>query len=282
MESVPNPANRDTSERILDVRPESDFLPRHRAGAVNIPLEELTQRLHELPPKVQHLTVFDANPVRARWARSRLRARERQNIEVASGEAWLAAGVTEAGPSRGRLWEPHGLLREAVELARESWGSVSGKGALDIACGAGRDAVVLALAGFDVEAWDVLPDALERCGDLARRSGVVISTALRDVERNPSIARSAYDLICCFNFLHRPLMTVIAEAVRPGGFVVYETFLEQQRVLFGKPRRNAHLLKAGELAGFFTGWDVLVSREGLAGPRRYVASLVALNPQTAR
>ncbi len=271
----------EASLRILDVRPEADFLARHRAGAINIPMEELTHRLHELPPRAARLTVFDVNPVRARWARSRLRARDRTSVEVASGEAWLAAGKTEAGPSSARLWEPHGLLREAVQLAGKVWGSVCGKKALDIACGAGRDAVFLALAGFDVEAWDLLPDALERCADLARRCGVVVSTQARDVERNPMIAHEAHDLVCCFNFLSRPLMPVIAEALRPGGFVVYETFLDRQRELFGKPRRDAHLLRPRELPRFFTGWEILVWREGLAGPRRYAASLIARRPRGA-
>jgi rhodanese-related sulfurtransferase len=35
---------------ILDVRPDSEYAAGHLPGAVNIPLEELTQRLSELPP----------------------------------------------------------------------------------------------------------------------------------------------------------------------------------------------------------------------------------------
>jgi len=250
---------------------------------VNIPLESLARRIHELPPRGKWFTVFDVDRRRALWARSRLRARGRSGVEAVYGESWLAAGPAETGPTRGRLWEPHGLLTEAVETAGGLWGSVQGRRALDIACGAGRDGVFLALSGFVVEGWDLLPDALERCNDLARRCGVELRTACRDVERLPeSRADSApdsdasrFDLICCFNYLHRPLMPWIARSVRPGGLVVYETFVYPQRALFGKPRREAFILKPGELRTYFPGWEVLVFREGLAGPRRHAASLIA-------
>jgi hypothetical protein len=87
-----------------------------------------------------------------------------------------------------------------------------------------------------------------------------------------------FDMICCFNFLHRPLMPAIAEAVRRGGLVVYETFVHPQGEMFGRPTREAHLLRAGELPGFFAAWELLVLREGLTGPRRFAASLIARKP----
>ena len=271
---------------ILDVRPEAAFETCHRLGAVNIPLESLTIRIHELPPRERRLTIFDTCRTRASWARSRLRTRGRSKIDVVYGESWLAAGPTAGGPSHDRLWEPHGLLIEGVEAARRLWGVVEGRMALDIACGSGRDAVFLASSGFEVEAWDVLPDALERCRDLARRCGTEVRTVCCDVERDtasravsaPDIKAPQYDLICCFNFLHRPLLPSILGGVRDGGLVVYETFVHPQREMFGKPRKDAHLLKPGELRGYFRGWDVLTCREGLADPRRQVASLIARKP----
>lgn len=263
---------------VLDVRSSAAFEELHRAGSVNIPLEELADRVHELPPRDRPLTLYHCNETMARWARSRLRARDRRRVHTVYGEEWLKSGPTAAGPSRDRLWQPHGLIVEAARLACGRRPIVPALRALDIACGCGRDAVYLAIEGWEVEAWDHLPDALQRAEDLARRSGVRLSTRQRDVERDPAIPPESFDLICCFNFLHRPLMAVIAEAVRPGGLVVYETFVHPQRSLFGKPTREAHVLKPGELPGWFGGWQVLVSREGLAGPRRFAASLVARKP----
>jgi SAM-dependent methyltransferase len=221
--------------------------------------------------------VFDVHPTRARWARSRLRARGRLRIQCIFGERFLDQAPTETGPCTVRLWRPHTLLAEALDLARGRWGDVSHR-TLDLACGTGRDAVFMALSGLAVSACDVLPDALARASDLARRNGVALSTSIRDLEADPALPDSAYDLISCFHFLCRPLMPHIARAVKRGGLVVYETFLRAQRERFGKPRSDAHLLLPGELRSLFAGWQILIDREGLADPRRMVASLVALKP----
>lgn len=260
---------------ILDVRPEAAFRCRHRAGAANIPLEELAGRTHELPPRDVPLIVFDVDGTRARWAASRLRAWERAVAQVVSGEEWLRAGPVEEGASQTRLWRPHGFLLEAVELARRLWSGVEGRLALDIACGSGREAVFLAMQGFRVDAMDVLPDALDRCRDLARRQDVTVETRCIDVQTAPTIEADRYDMVCCFNFLHRPLMPLVARAVRPGGLVVYETFLREQRERFGRPSRDSHVLEPDELPKYFDGWERLVSREGMSGPKRIVASLIA-------
>lgn len=282
---------------VLDVRPAVAFEQLHRAGSTNIPLEELTRRVHELPPRNIPVTIYDENPTRARWAASRLRVRERTVAAVVHGEEWLTQGPTQSGKSLVRLWRPHALLEEAVIIARQLWGPQSaalpgpqsaaspGKRsdasppkALDIACGTGRDSVFLALSGFIVEAWDILPDAMERCNELAARNGAVVKTQCRDVEQDLSIPSASYDLVCCFNFLHRPLFSTIQDALRPGGLVVYETFVEPQRSLFGKPGRPAHVLQSGELLAAFSAWEILLYREGLTGPRRIAASLIARRP----
>lgn len=263
---------------VLDVRREAEYCARHRCGAVNIPLEELAARVHELPPPDEPLVVFDVHPTRARWACSRLRARGRTGIACAHGESWLNAAATESGASTGRLWRPHDLLVEALAQARVRWNGLAGRTALDLACGTGRDAVYMALQDMAVRACDLLPDALDRAADLARRSGVALSAAVHDLEAEPRLPPAAFDLVACFHFLHRPLMPQIASAIRPGGMVVYETFLVEQRGRFGKPRRDAHLLRPGELRAWFHGWDLRIDREGLAGPRRVVASLVAFKP----
>lgn len=271
---------RETEGGILDVRPRAVFERLHRMGAVNIPLEELVNRIHELSPPESPLAIYDDCRTRARWAASRLRARGRVTLSVFSGDPWLRSGPTVAGPQGcDRLWQPHALVREALAAAGRIWSSFDGRRALDLACGAGRDAVFLALSGFETEAWDVLPDALARCRDLARRYGATVTTRQRDLESEPQSIGERFDLICVFNYLHRPLMGAIADAVRPGGLMVYETFVQPQREMFGKPRRDAFVLKAGELPEWFHGWRIIASRESLAGPRRFVASLIAQRPR---
>jgi SAM-dependent methyltransferase len=232
--------------------------------------------MHELPRRDSSLVIFDVDPARAKAAAERITAGDRRISEVVFGETWLQQGPTRSGPSSVRLWSPHSIVSEAVEHARRSWGDVTGRRALDIACGTGRDAIYLGLCGFDVEGWDILPDALERCDDLARRNGVTVRTRCRDVEEEGVIIEpQGYDLIACVNFLHRSLMSQIVAGVRRGGLVVYETFVEPQRERFGKPGREIHVLKPGELPQWFTGWELLACREGLSGPRRFAAGLIA-------
>lgn len=260
---------------MLDVRRLEDFLRLHHPNAANIPLEELDARSHELCSAHVVLDLYDADETRAEAAAAKLRAAGRQVGSVFHGREWLTAGPGAAGPSMHRLWRPHALLVEAVELAGDAWGDFTGRAALDIACGTGRDAVFLASQGLRVDAWDVLPDALERCLDLARRNGVELICKAIDVENQPEISAAAYDLVCCFNFLHRPLLPIMAASVTPGGFLVYETFVDPQRALFGKPSRPAHVLRPGELAAAFADMELIVSREGLVSPRRHAASLIA-------
>jgi len=262
-------------DALLDVRREADFLRFHHPQAANIPLEELADRIHELPRPYEALTVFDTSADRAEQAVADLRSRDRTEIKTVVGEEWLHTGPVVSGPASVRLWRPHGLLTESIHDVHRR---LEPPRALDIACGAGRDAVYLALAGFAVDAFDILPDAIDRCRDLARRNGVAVNAMVRDVERDLDLGRDCYDLICVFNFLHRPLMPAIAAAVRPGGLVVYETFLLGQRERFDKPRSDKYLLQPEELPSYFENSERLVYREGLASPRRWAASLIARKP----
>ena len=54
-----------TEVAILDVRPADSFVSGHRKGAVNIPLEELASRIHELPSPHVPLVIFDLDDRRA-------------------------------------------------------------------------------------------------------------------------------------------------------------------------------------------------------------------------
>ncbi|MCB9853394.1 MAG: class I SAM-dependent methyltransferase [Phycisphaerales bacterium] len=162
---------------------------------------------------------------------------------------------------------------------RSAWTSLEGRCALDLACGSGRDAVAMAEAGLRVEAWDRYEEALDRCRSLAASAGVSVATRQVDVEVDRVLAPESFDVIACFNFLHRPLMSAIADAIRPGGFVVYETFTLEQRERFGKPRKDAHLLLPNELPSFFDSWQQVHHSESLAAPRRFVASIVARRPE---
>jgi SAM-dependent methyltransferase len=153
-----------------------------------------------------------------------------------------------------------------------------GKGkALDIAMGAGRNAVYLAKEGFDVLGIEIAPDAVEKAIALAAAENVKVSTIVADLEGGYHLEPSAYDLIICFYYLHRPLIAEIKKALKPGGVVVYETYLCDQ-AQWGKPANPDHLLKHDELLNMFCDWRITKYREGIIEPRKAIASIIACKP----
>jgi len=245
---------------ILDVRAEEDFLAGHAPGAVNIPAPELARRAHELPPKGAAISLFDDDPARLAIVSERLRERG-----YVVEETWLGlADLDERGPSRARLWQPSPFLVEALERIGALAGAAPPRGrALDLACGCGREAVWLALAGYEVEAIDALPDALERAEDLARRSGARLTTIRQDLKRSPALPPARYDLVTVLRFLHRPLLPAIRESVAPGGFVVYEAFHRRDAAKGRRRLKDDHTLEDGELAAAFAGCEALIARDGV-------------------
>ena len=89
--------------------------------------------------------------------------------------------------------------------------------------------------------------------------------------------RSAYDLITNFNFLERALIPKMKTALKPGGHMIFETYLIDQKEL-GHPRNPAFLLGHNELLELFRDFRVLYYREGKViqeGKESYRAGLLA-------
>ena len=77
---------------------------------------------------------------------------------------------------------------------------------LDVAMGAGQNAIYLAKMGFEVEGVDISPEAVNNALELARKSGVNIRAQVADLENNYDTEKGAYDVIICFNYLQRSLI----------------------------------------------------------------------------
>jgi SAM-dependent methyltransferase len=238
---------------VLDVREESAFARSHVPGSGNVPLEDLAERRAELPSREVELLVVADDDATAARAASELEATGFTRVSHLT-VPWqhLAAG-DEPGPGA-RLWRPAPFLEEVLPQI------LRGR-ALDLAAGAGRDAVFLALSSFEVEAWDIDAEALARADRLARRHRVAIATTVCDLERGlPPIPAARFDLVVCFRYLHRPLFPLMAGALAPGGHLVYETYrVGQER--FGRPMRERFLLQPGELARAFASLDILRHEE---------------------
>jgi SAM-dependent methyltransferase len=255
----------------VDVRDEAAFAAGHLPGSGNLPLAAWTERRHEWPPPETAVVVVADEPGDAREAAARLAAAGYTSVRWLEAP-WSALGAAPVRGSPARLWDPARFLEQAVA------GLPRGV-ALDVACGTGRDAVYLALEGFDVEAWDHDDAALDRARDLARRHGVTIRTVTADLEsvEPPAFAESRFAVVACFRYLHRPLFPALARALAPGGYLIYETFREGQE-RFGRPRRPRFLLRPGELREAFPGLEVLRYEEPSPAGGPITSRLLARRP----
>jgi len=166
----------------------------------------------------------------------------------------------------------HGL--EPAQFLVENAGLLPGGRVLDVAMGNGRNAIYLARAGFEVEGVDMSPEAVKTALASSREAGVTIRAQVADLECRYRIEKGAYDVIICFNYLQRSLMPQIKDGLRPGGMVVYETFIVEQ-VQFGKPTNPDYLLKHNELLDTFREFRCLRYREGIIENRKAIASIIA-------
>jgi 2-polyprenyl-3-methyl-5-hydroxy-6-metoxy-1,4-benzoquinol methylase len=146
--------------------------------------------------------------------------------------------------------------------------------ALDVAMGAGMNAIYLAKMGFEVEGVDISPEAVSSALESAEKLGVAIKAQTEDLESDYRIERDAYDVIICFHYLQRSLIPQIKDGLRKRGMAVYETFIVDQ-AQFGKPRNPDYLLKHNELLNMFGDFRCLRYREGIMPGPRAIASIIA-------
>ncbi|GFO70674.1 SAM-dependent methyltransferase [Geomonas limicola] len=139
-----------------------------------------------------------------------------------------------------------------------------GPRAMDLACGEGRNAIYLARHGFEVTAVDISPRGLERGAHRAAEVGVSVDFVEADLEEYRF--DDCYDVILNFNFLLRPLIPMMVEALNPGGVIVMETILDIPSLEPGHTK--SFLLQPGELLQLFEafGGTVHLFEEEAKGP----------------
>lgn len=169
---------------------------------------------------------------------------------------------------------PTGLLERFVgELRRGS--------ALDVACGAGRNALFLAESGFDVDAIDISTAALERLRADAAAGGHSIRDLEADLEGGlPELLplRDRYDLIVMVRYVNQALFGELIGRLAEGGVLLVEQHLKTDRDVVG-PRNDAFRLRPNALLDASRGLRIHFYREGIVtdpdGRHAALAQIVA-------
>jgi len=145
--------------------------------------------------------------------------------------------------------------------------------------GEGRHACALADAGFATFGVDLSVDRMLTAKARAGARGLRVMPWAADLDHYP-LPRHYFDVLLCTRFLLRRRWHDLRDVVRPGGFVLYETFTTVQRAHVKGPTSPEHLLDPGELHGAFSSWDVIFHEE-IAAPSA-LARIVARRPAKAR
>lgn len=131
--------------------------------------------------------------------------------------------------------------------------------ALDLACGLGANALLLARAGLETYAWDISAVAIERLSDSAAVQNLSLHTEVRDVSVQPP-EPNRFDVIVVSWFLERVLAPALVAALRPGGLLFYQTHTAL-RIDDSGPRNPDFLLQDNELLQLFAALKPRVYRE---------------------
>jgi tellurite methyltransferase len=154
--------------------------------------------------------------------------------------------------------------------------------ALDLACGLGRHALLLAEYGWAVTALDASAVAIGRLRETAAARGLRIEARVENLEADDfDIPSETFDLICDSFYLQRSLITRIQKGTRAGGLVAFALPVRDD-ALGVEPMNPDYLVEPGEVRNWFGDWEVLEYKEDReAGGGRLVAGLIARRPSHA-
>jgi SAM-dependent methyltransferase len=148
--------------------------------------------------------------------------------------------------------------------------------ALDLACGAGRNALWLARAGWHVTAVDGSSSAIQALRTEAERHRLPLVAEVADLQSDYVIEEASWDLIVIAYYLQVDLFEKAKKGVAPGGLlltIVHTTEGDE------KPTRSR--LRPGELKNYFSGWELLHEYEGMPNDpahKRRVSEVVTRRP----
>jgi len=155
-----------------------------------------------------------------------------------------------------RISEPSPWVVRFAPLIR------SGGDVLDLACGGGRHGRYMLGRGHRVNFLDRDTSAVADLGD--QTDARVIEADLEQGNEifsgSGPLSGQLFDAIVVVNYLYRPLLGDMIDALKDDGVLIYETFARGNE-RFTRPRNPDHLLKSGELINTVAGKMQVVAYE---------------------
>ena len=136
--------------------------------------------------------------------------------------------------------------------------------ALDVACGAGRNALFLAANGYEVSALDISRVALDRGQRAAAERSLSIDWLCADLDDDPerALPPGRFNLIVWARYVHPTLMPYLIARLAAGGALLCEQHLTTDAPVAG-PTSAGFRLAPGELSRSAAGLRIEHSYEGL-------------------
>lgn len=166
-----------------------------------------------------------------------------------------------------------------VTLVQEWLPEIAVGKALDVACGAGRNALNLARAGFRIDAIDISSAGLEKAKQSATEQGLTVNWIEHDLDQSFRFDTD-YDLILVMWYVDLALITRLCGCLAPGGYLLCQEHLIVDEKVIG-PNSTDFRVAPGTLRAAVSGLEILLYEESVdtspEGERIASARLVAKN-----
>lgn len=134
--------------------------------------------------------------------------------------------------------------------------------ALDVGCGAGRNAIFLADRGYEVDAIDYSKEALKIAQKRARNRELTVNWIHSDVKKH-KFPKDYYDVIVVFYFYPENELPVIKDSLKEGGFFIYEQHITTEDEVDRGPSSSRFRFEPNELLKRFSDFQILYYSEGI-------------------